>query len=464
MSSLFISYTQDSPARKAEVLALAQALRKLGLDVKLDQDFGPSGPPTGWPAWSGEISEKSPRVLCIASKDYRDCWHGNKLPGIKNGATHEALTLQNRLYDGGARTDFLRFAFFAKGDEAFIPTRVKGLTYFNASDYASIATWVQGTSLPIPPLPPSPPIPASTFDVQKPAVPPAFVGRQRQLRLIEHLVEEGGGVSLVADARMGKSSLLATLKARLALTGKHPVCLVDSQDLDGFRWHVIVRQFTGGAVTATAAQCDGADAAASHIAGWVKRQPARPVILADEGEGLIHHLEVRFFERLRGLLQTKSLCLVFATRQELPDLFQQYHHTTSPFGNTMPAERLGLLDEADAQTLAERASLDSGLLRLWAGESPYYLQLLGWALAEGPDEATTLQRFRDTAANQLSAQWHRLKPGEQKGLQDAISGLPVNPPLLPGLHERGLLTAAGQPFGKVLTWWLQRKNALEGHG
>lgn len=42
----------------------------------------------------------------------------------------------------------------------------------------------------------------------------------------------------------------------------------------------------------------------------------------------------------------------------------------------MTTERVGLLEEPDAQALAERAGPDSGLLRLWVGASPYYLQLL----------------------------------------------------------------------------------------
>lgn len=86
----------------------------------------------------------SEHVLCIASPDYLDCWHGRKVPGVKNGATHEAQTLQNRLYEGGANTEFLRFALFADGDKAFVPLRVKGLTYYRAHDHAAILAWLNG--------------------------------------------------------------------------------------------------------------------------------------------------------------------------------------------------------------------------------------------------------------------------------------------------------------------------------
>lgn len=50
----------------------------------------------------------------------------------------------------------------------------------------------------------------------------------------------------------------------------------------------------------------------------------------DEGEGLIRGLEIRFFERLRGLLQSKSFCLIIATRRDLHELFQEHRQTTSP--------------------------------------------------------------------------------------------------------------------------------------
>ncbi len=465
VAQLFISYTQDNPQRMGAVRTLADGLKSEGIDVLLDQYQPPSGPLEGWPVWCGRVAETAEKVLIIASKNYLDCWHGRQLPGLRNGATHEALILQNRVYEGGAGTAFLRVACFDDKDKDFIPLRLKGLSRLNARNPAEIIAWADGRGVVAPAAvlttAPTPVVaPTHPFDIQRASSPAAFVGRRRLLTIMEDLMQRGGGISLVGDARIGKSSVLAKL-SEMAVRSGHAVALVDTQTLDGFDWPEIVRKFTSGAVQPTSATCSQADQAATLIANWAQRQPAKPVVLVDEAEALIRHLDIRFFERLRGMIE--HLCLIFATRQTLPVLFREHRNTTSPFGNKMNTEPLGLLEEAAAQELAERAEPYSGLLRLWCGAHPYYLQLLGSCLSGSADVTEALSRFRATAADRLTEQWERLRPGERRGLQQAVQGIGVNPELRPGLHERGLLSPDGQAFGQVLHWWIKREDALNGH-
>lgn len=51
--TVFISYSHDSDAHRAKVLALSERLRKDGIETILDQYVNGS-PPGGWPRWTRE--------------------------------------------------------------------------------------------------------------------------------------------------------------------------------------------------------------------------------------------------------------------------------------------------------------------------------------------------------------------------------------------------------------------------
>src|SRR5205823_3833706 len=68
--TVFISYTQDSPAHSEQVLRLADALREHGIDADIDRYHEP--PPQGWARWTDEQLQPSGagHVLMICTRTY----------------------------------------------------------------------------------------------------------------------------------------------------------------------------------------------------------------------------------------------------------------------------------------------------------------------------------------------------------------------------------------------------------
>ncbi len=449
---VFLSYAQDSAERIDAVRQLVKALRKAGQAVDVDQDFGVGGPDESWTTWCEAMAAETERVLLVTSKSYYDCWLGRFPPGTRDGATYEAKILANRVYQGGSRIEFLRVVWFDDEDRTHIPPRLRGMQdYHGTRDLDALISWLANGHEPKRSAAANRAISKPTenpFVVNRAVTPPHFVGRELEIREFERYLSSGGGISLVGDARIGKSSLLLAWLSH-AETQSHPVVLVDTQKLDGFSWPTIVSAFTAGACSPKNDQCGSADEAANWVGGWVDQQSRKPVVLIDEAEALVRELEVRFFERLRGMLD--RFCLVLATRADLPSLFHKHHDTTSPLGNQCITVQLGALKESEAQDLAERAGEHSGWLRYWAGAHPYFLQLLGDCWFVSADEFAALQKLRATARDRLREQWNRLTPGQQRRLRDAAAGSRTQSR---SLSDRGLMTEGGAPFGEVLRWWI----------
>src|SRR5262245_30383684 len=66
--TVFISYSHDSKAHAACVLAFADSLKKLGITVLLDQ-FNPD-PELGWTRWMEDGIEGADRVLLVCTETY----------------------------------------------------------------------------------------------------------------------------------------------------------------------------------------------------------------------------------------------------------------------------------------------------------------------------------------------------------------------------------------------------------
>jgi hypothetical protein len=205
------------------------------------------------------------------------------------------------------------------------------------------------------------------------------------------------------------------------------------------------------------------DAAADALAHW-SRQQAKPglppVLIVDEVETCIKRFEPRFFERLRGMLDT--LILVLASWRELDHAFQEIGRT-SPFENRLGILRLGLLEPAAAETLLQwgQTRLDAATItkmRQYAGHHPFYLQLFGYhfvnaqRLGESVDAA--FDKFYQDASSRLRKLWHTLTEKEQQALSDSLLGKPVQ---RRSLRLRGLVTADGQLFGQILAEWLREE-------
>jgi len=283
----------------------------------------------------------------------------------------------------------------------------------------------------------------SRFDPYHPAIPPWFIGRTRELRELEDALHRQASLSLVGDTRSGKTSLLKTWAGRAKAFCRRVVYL-NAQDGAGRNEIALVNQLTG--ITPRSP-----DDAADALMRWAREETDPPLILMDEGDSWIRNSAYRFFERLRGMVDQQGVLLVLATRRDLAEAFQTFQHSGSPFGNSLRTHRLALLESADAGRIAERAGGHADLLRDWAGEHPFFLQLAGWHLQRTVEVDRAVTEFREEAYTRLKEIWSGLGETERAALKAALESGPR--PCFK-LERRGLLKANGQPFGRVLSqWW-----------
>jgi hypothetical protein len=206
---------------------------------------------------------------------------------------------------------------------------------------------------------------------------------------------------------------------------------------------------------------DNPDKAADALDRWILTiSPAGlpPLVLVDELDGMLARFDVRFFERLRGMLG--YIALVVATRIEI-DLIYKKLGLNSPFENRLQLEPLGLLESQAVEELVAwgRPPIDAreaALLPEWAGRHPFFLQLLGRHLVDARHHHGTvddaLMRFQFEAAARLREMWRELDEAEREALRQSVMGKPI---WRNRLKQRGIATSEGAPFGRVLIEWLR---------
>ena len=143
MTKVFISYSHDNDNHRQQVYALADRLKNDGVHIVLDRDCE-GGPNEGWDKWSEMRAEKSEIVLPVFTPEYRKCWDGEQIPGMRLGATHELKVIYRRLYEAGSQIDFCRILTFEDDHRDSIPTFLKGLPAFDVQrDYTAILEWLR---------------------------------------------------------------------------------------------------------------------------------------------------------------------------------------------------------------------------------------------------------------------------------------------------------------------------------
>jgi hypothetical protein len=125
---VFLSYSLDSQAHKARVLALAQRLRADGVDAWLDR-FTPF-PTQGWPRWMDAEITKASFVVVIATETYARRFAGQAPAGEGLGATWEGAIITNQLYQAGAKNEKFVPAVFSVVDAKQIPGPLQGYAHF----------------------------------------------------------------------------------------------------------------------------------------------------------------------------------------------------------------------------------------------------------------------------------------------------------------------------------------------
>src|SRR5512135_3072941 len=102
---MFLSYSHDSAEHAARVLALADALCDLGIDVILDRYVHPA-PDEGWPRWMERNLDAADFVLMVCTATYRRRVRGEEESGQGTGVRWEGMLIYNRIAYGdpaGAR-------------------------------------------------------------------------------------------------------------------------------------------------------------------------------------------------------------------------------------------------------------------------------------------------------------------------------------------------------------------------
>jgi len=294
-------------------------------------------------------------------------------------------------------------------------------------------------------------------DPWTPVTPPRFVGRSALMQAFETAIQEGHGISVVGDWRIGKSSLLLTWY-RQAEAARRTVRMLSGEGPEGASPDALVRAITGLPVAGDV------EAVANILKGWAASASAPglpPIVIVDEADSMMSRFPYRFWERLRDMLGL--ICLVLASRREI-DLIYQDLKESSPFNNRLKLRRLGVLEATDAKRLIATwgphiTPDDEDLILEWAGLHPYYLTLLGHHLVaarqRGEIIGEALDDFLAESDARLRELWKALDTRDRKALLAAQSGKAINPADRRHLRQRGLLDSDGKPFGRVLTEWLR---------
>jgi DNA segregation ATPase FtsK/SpoIIIE, S-DNA-T family len=126
----FISYTHDSTEHREAVLSIAYHLRELGVNAWLDQ-FDEVPPPKSWPAWMYDQIDRANFVLAICTPSYRRRVEGQETPGLGRGATWEGAILTQVLYEQMERPSAWAIPVLIEGfGEESIPYFLRGTTHY----------------------------------------------------------------------------------------------------------------------------------------------------------------------------------------------------------------------------------------------------------------------------------------------------------------------------------------------
>lgn len=128
-TKIFISYSHDSEEHSQRVLALANQLRRHGVDAELDQYE--TRPPQGWPRWCEEQlrPENSELVLVICTATYLNRIEGKVPADEGRGVFWEGSAIYSYLYDQKGNGRFIPVLFDRK-DEANIPRPLRVSTHY----------------------------------------------------------------------------------------------------------------------------------------------------------------------------------------------------------------------------------------------------------------------------------------------------------------------------------------------
>ena len=132
--SVFISYSYDSDAHAARVLALADALCDHGIDVILDRYVHPA-PAEGWPPWMERNLDAAQFVLMVCTATYRRRVMGEEEPDQGTGVRWEGTLIYNRIAYG--EPGGIRFIpiLLPGAEPTHIPDPVRGHNHYRLATF-----------------------------------------------------------------------------------------------------------------------------------------------------------------------------------------------------------------------------------------------------------------------------------------------------------------------------------------
>jgi hypothetical protein len=140
---VFISYSHDSLEHQQRVLALANQLRRDGVEAWIDQYK--QDPDEGWIHWMRSQVRQASRVLLVFTETYQRRFEGDEADGKGLGATFEGVIVTQALYESGGRNVKFRPVVFSKQDEKFIPDELRRFNHYRVDtldNYQNLLRWL----------------------------------------------------------------------------------------------------------------------------------------------------------------------------------------------------------------------------------------------------------------------------------------------------------------------------------
>jgi tetratricopeptide (TPR) repeat protein len=134
------------------VLALADRLRKAGIDAILDQYE--TAPPEGWPKWMDRQIEEADFVLIVCTETYFNRVGGKAKPGIGRGVKWESLLAYQDIYDSDSLNAKYIPVLLDGVDESHIPRPLRATDRYllvDAQEYEKLYRRITGQPLVVKP-------------------------------------------------------------------------------------------------------------------------------------------------------------------------------------------------------------------------------------------------------------------------------------------------------------------------
>jgi SEFIR domain/NACHT domain len=143
MPRVFLSYSHDSAEHTRRVHALADQLRKDGIDARIDQ-YTPD-PDEGWSKWMRTQVKEADKVLLVFTETYQRRYEGDEEQGKGLGATFEGVIVTQAFYEGGGSNAKFRPVVFREEDERFVPVELRRFNRYRVDThehYQNLLRWL----------------------------------------------------------------------------------------------------------------------------------------------------------------------------------------------------------------------------------------------------------------------------------------------------------------------------------